>query len=144
MLVSAVFMQQVIAKPAPPTLPFSPAIIVSAEAALFFAVGGWSIMSAIGLLRLKSWARISIMILGGLMAVFGLFGLLAAGFVSFVPLPMPPGQAPPPAQMKAVVGVVMAVFALGQTAIGAWWIIFLSRRTVGEQFRSGAAVASQV
>jgi hypothetical protein len=142
MLFSAVLAEQGLVKAAQPNLPVSPVFILVGYAALLLAVGGWSIASAIGLLRLKSWARVSVMILGGLLAVFALFGLIGAGIVSFTPLPIPPGQPAPPQQVKAIIALVLAVFSLAQMAVGIWWIVFLSRRSVGEQFR-GAAVLSQ-
>jgi hypothetical protein len=143
MFLSAVLAQKGLLRSAQPNLPVSPVVILGGYAALLLAVGGWSIASAIGLLRLKSWARVSVMILGGLLAVFALFGLIGAGIVSFAPLPLPPGQPAPPQQAKAIIGLVLAVFSLGELAVGIWWIVFLSRRSVGEQFRGAAALTQQ-
>src|SRR5262245_36176240 len=44
--------------------------VLIVEAVLFFGFGAWGIMSAVGLLRLRNWARISILIYAGLLAAF--------------------------------------------------------------------------
>src|SRR5712692_6930859 len=108
-------------------------VILGLEASLFLGVGGWTIASAIGLLRLKNWARISILVLGGLLAGFAFFGLLGAVMMTVMPIPAPPGKEVPHGFM-AVVGAIMAAWCLIQMAVGIWWLVLLNRKAVKEQF----------
>jgi hypothetical protein len=48
--------------------------------------GVWGLVSAIGILRLRNWARICFAIFGGILAVFSLFGGLG---MSSWPRPQP-------------------------------------------------------
>jgi hypothetical protein len=62
----------------------------------------WGICTGIGLLRLKNWARISIIVFGGLLAFFGVFGAFGALIVSLVRLPNTPERwTRPPSQWFA-------------------------------------------
>lgn len=110
-----------------------PMAVLGVEAAVFLGVGAWAIASGIGLLRLKSWARISILILGGLLAGFAFVGLLGAVMVTVMPMPTPPGKEMPHGFMAAV-GAIMAAWCLIQMAVGIWWLVLLNRKAVKEQF----------
>jgi hypothetical protein len=108
-------------------------LILALEALLFLGVGAWAIASGIGLLRLKNWARISILVLGGLLAGFAFFGLFGAVMVTIMPMPTPPGREVPHGFMAAM-GAIMAAWCLIQMAVGIWWLVFLNRKAVKEQF----------
>jgi hypothetical protein len=92
----------------------------------------WGICTGIGLLRLKNWARISIIVFGGLLAAFGLFGAFGALIVSLVKLPNTPEVDP---AAMTLVRVVMVFFALLELGLGAWWLYFFNRSTVKLQFQ---------
>jgi len=129
---AAVMMQHMPQLPdkAPAALPTA---VLGVEAAVFLGIGAWTIASAIGLLRLKNWARISILVLGGLLAGFAFFGLLGAVMMTVMPIPAPPGKEVPHGFM-AVVGAIMAAWCLIQMAVGIWWLVLLNRKAVKEQF----------
>src|SRR5712692_6032921 len=110
-----------------------PTAVLGVEAAVFLGIGAWTIASAIGLLRLKNWARISTLILGGLLAGFAFFGLLGAVMITVMPMPAPPGKEVPHSFMAAV-GAIMAAWCLIQMAVGIWWLVLLNRKAVKEQF----------
>jgi hypothetical protein len=110
-----------------------PAAVLGVEAAVFLGVGAWAIASAIGLLRLKNWARISILVLGGLLVGFGFCGLFGAVMLTVMPMPTPPGKEVPHSFM-AVVGAIMAAWCLIQMAVGIWWLVLLNRKAVKQQF----------
>ncbi len=106
----------------------------------------WGICTGIGLLRLKNWARISIIVFGGLLAVFGLFGAFGALIMSLVTLPSTPDVNP---TAMTVVRIFMVLFALAQLGLGVWWLYFFNRATVKAQFQRppvlfAGAVASPV
>ena len=98
---------------------------------LFYALPAiWGIVTAVGLLGLRNWARISTIVFSVLLIIFGAFGMLTSMVFFLKP---PPGNGLDP---KAVffIGVAMAVFALVQIGIGIWWMVFFSRAKVKAQF----------
>jgi hypothetical protein len=98
---------------------------------LFYALPAvWGIVTAIGLLQLKNWARISTIIISILLMVFGAFGILTSMVFFLKP---PPGNGVDP-KMFTIIGAVTAVFALAQIGIGIWWMIFFNRASVKAQF----------
>ncbi len=98
---------------------------------LFYALPAiWGIVTAVGLLQLKNWARISTIVISVLLMVFGAFGMLTSLVFLLKP---PPGNGLDP-KMFAVIGVVGATFAVAQIGIGVWWIIFCNRAGVKAQF----------
>ena len=90
----------------------------------------WGIVTAVGLLQLKNWARISTIVFSILLMAFGAFGILM-GLVFF--LKPPPGNGVDP-KMFSIIGGVTAVFALAQIGIGIWWMVFFNRARVKAQF----------
>ena len=99
-----------------------------AVAALFAGGAVWGICSGIGVLRRRNWARVSMMLFAGLLALLGATGALAA-------IVFPFGDAPDiDHRMAAVVRAAMvALYALG-AALGAWWLALFTRRTAVEYF----------
>src|SRR6185437_9158820 len=98
----------------------------------------WGIVTAIGLFRLRRWARYSILIIGGLVAFFGLvsmLSMLAATMVSLTPLPgaspspLAPDQAHSVQVMTKVIFVVLALMYGGICSIGVWWLVYFNRKT---------------
>lgn len=92
----------------------------------------WGICTAIGLLRLKNWARISIIVFGGLLAAFGLLGALSA--LAFTMVRLPDSPAVDPAAM-GFVRAFMALFALGELGTGLWWLVFFNLAKTKAQFQ---------
>jgi len=96
----------------------------------------WGILSGIGLLRLREWARISLLVFSGL-ALF-----CTAPALVIVPLmPIPQSSDLPanfPIAMKLILEIVYAIPA----AIGGWWLYYFNTRSVRDQFRGEAANAT--
>jgi hypothetical protein len=98
---------------------------------LFYALPAvWGIVTSIGLLRLRNWARISTIVFSVLLMVFGAFGMLTSMVFFLKP---PPGNGVDP-KMFSIIGAVSAVFALAQIGIGIWWMVFFNRLKVKAQF----------
>ncbi|HLK06450.1 MAG TPA: hypothetical protein VKV30_00850 [Candidatus Angelobacter sp.] len=98
---------------------------------LFYAVPAvWGIVTAVGLLQLKNWARISTIVFSILLMLFGAFGILLS-MVFFLKPPPTPGVEP---KIFAIIGAFTAAFALAQIGIGIWWMIFFNRAGVKAQF----------
>ena len=79
----------------------------------------WGIATAIGLFRLRNWARYSLLVIGGCLAFFGLISMLATLVMTMVPLTPPPGastsaldpaQAHTVQQMTKIIFLVIAFF----------------------------------
>lgn len=96
---------------------------------IYILPGGWGIATATGLLQLKNWARISIIIFSVLLLAFGLITGLSSS-VFFLTNP-PPGL---DRQGLAFVRVFMLMLAAGQIGLGIWWLVFFNRAKVKEQF----------
>ncbi len=90
----------------------------------------WGIVSAVGLLQLKNWARISTIVFSILLMGFGALGLLTSMVFFLKP---PPGNGVDP-KMFSIIGAVSAVFALVQIGIGIWWMVYFNRASVKAQF----------
>ena len=98
---------------------------------LFYALPAvWGIATAVGLLLLKNWARISTIVISVLLIAFGALGMMSA-MVFFLKPPAGNGLDP---KMFVVLGVVTAVFALAEIGVGVWWMVFCNRANVKAQF----------
>jgi len=124
-------------QPVPPLSPVELGIV----AIFFFGFGVWGIVSAIGLLRLRNWARISFASYGVLLAFF--CALSTASGVSLMALAISrniqPNDVPP--GLYAVEFALFAAIAFLFAALGVFWAIYFSRKSVKIQFL-GEALAS--
>jgi hypothetical protein len=120
-----------------PAIPFG--LIFGILTGFYAGFGVWGIVSAIGLLRLRNWARICFAVFGGILAVFSLFGALGMGLQATFPTEPPPNVSP--AFMTGVY-VVFAILALLFAALGIWWMIYFNRSRVKAQFMGEAAASA--
>lgn len=93
--------------------------------AMFGLFGSWGTTTAIGLFRMRNWARISIIIYSVLLAFTG----LAAGPAIFL-VPPPPTAPPNYAAVRGAVAGFYGVLGL----LGAFWLYYFSRRATREAF----------
>jgi hypothetical protein len=110
---------------------------------LFLVVLVWCAWTVVGLFRLRSWARYSILVIGLLDFLF--FALLCAGtiYVRFTPIVVSLDAHPSPA-VPFPVGAILLSLALIYGAIaliGVWWLVYFNLRTVRLAF-SGAKIDS--
>jgi hypothetical protein len=104
-----------------------------------FGFCGWTVA---GLFKMRRWARIAIVVIGGLefavCAVAG-FGVLAVRHLVPVVPPPPPGMAQPGLDLSAVPMIieVMAAFYFFLALIGVWWLVYFNLPSVRAAF-SGA------
>lgn len=105
--------------------------ILITEAIVIFAFAGWGLATGIGLLYLKRWARISLLIFAGILAFISLFSAL---FVAFIPLPLT-NDPNLPANFTSMMRAGMGLFYGAIAALGGFWLYFFNKRSVKAQFQ---------
>jgi hypothetical protein len=108
--------------------------IAVGSALVFAALAGLGVWTAIGLLRLRPWARTSILVFAGFAAALCLFMLIVT---SVMPMPMPP-QADP-AVARTMRPTLIATFGI-PFAIAVWWLIQFNTRATSAAFSGGMPV----
>lgn len=101
--------------------------------AMFGLFGAWGTTTAIGLFRMRNWARISIIVFGVLLAFTGLVGGPAIFFV--------PSTTAAPPNYEAIRNVVAGFYA-AFGLLGVFWVYYFSRRATREAFGGTAAAES--
>lgn len=92
------------------------------------ALAIFGLFTSIGVLRLKKWARISMLIWGGVTAFFSGLMLIST---ALVPLPeMPADTAAAMPFMRLLMIVVYGI----QFLIGVWWLLLFNQKAIKEQF----------
>jgi hypothetical protein len=112
----------------PQPRPPNSAQFVIAGAAMFAALAGVGIWTSVGLFRLRSWARTSILVFAGFLAAFSILTLVMTTAV-----PLPPETT---AGMEHTVRQVMVVIFGIPLAIAAWWLIQFNRQSTKAAFAS--------
>jgi hypothetical protein len=129
--------------PTPPPSPFSPSFLPAmmfALSLLFAAFAVWSIVTLIGLVRLRSWARYSILVIAGLITFFGAISTVTTFamplLISSVPTQTP---APNPAIMRGTFLFVGAIYGLF-TVIGIALLVYYNLAKTRTLFLQNAPV----
>ena len=114
-------------RPGQPVPPIAPAIMVAFISMFYAGSGVWGTVSAIGLLRLRNWARICFAVFGGILCLFSGFGVLGSlAAMWFLPQTLPAGNNVPPELITGMF-VAFGAVALLCVALGIWWIIYFNR-----------------
>jgi hypothetical protein len=119
---------------APAATPHFFLYLMLAVAVFYAMLAAWATLTVIGILRLRSWARYSILIIGGGLAV--LWSLCRRGH------PRQPHHAPKPlrstTQCRSAHPLrclfVLTAFYLFVSAIGVWWLIYFNLRAIRDLF----------
>jgi hypothetical protein len=90
-------------------------------AAVFTALSGWGIATAIGIFTRRGWARISIIVFAALLTLMS-----AGGALSVAVMPFPPAPGLDPSIMTTVRLGIVAFYAV-LTGIGVWWLVLFNR-----------------
>ncbi|HXC96632.1 MAG TPA: hypothetical protein VNU92_13115 [Edaphobacter sp.] len=119
----------------PAIQPEPPFLIYFLFAISFFyaALAVWTILTVIGILRLRAWARYSVLIIGGGLAVLGLLAALFS-LVGRTMLPATPSRPPVDPHSMTVIFLFIGAFYLFIAAIGIWWLVYFNLRPVRELF----------
>ncbi|MFI5118737.1 MAG: hypothetical protein ACHP8B_18780 [Terriglobales bacterium] len=107
-----------------------PAAVIGMLVGMFFLIGPaiWGLATSIGLFQLKRWARLSILVFSVLLVLMSVF---SAPMFLLIPLPQTPGADP---RVATYLRFGMAGFYALLAAIGIWWFLLFTRRSVREQF----------
>ena len=98
-----------------------------------FLLAIFGIFVGVGILRRRNWARISILIWGGLMAFFSAITMVATFFVmNNLPPTLP--NAAETAPFMAVFKWVLVLFYAIPLGVGIWWLILFTREAVVDNF----------
>ena len=98
-----------------------------------FLVAIFGIFVGAGILRRRNWARISILIWGGLMTCFSAIAMVATFFAMNYLAPTMPNAAEA-APVLAVIKWVLALFYAIPLGVGIWWLILFTRQAIVEEF----------
>ena len=98
----------------------------------------FGIVTGIGLIYLRNWARISILIWGGMLVFFGGIDIPIAFLMPIPPTPSAPDL--PAAGIQAVRLILLAIYGM-PLLIGIWWLILFNRKTVKAQFAGATGAA---
>ncbi len=111
--------------------------IIAFSVLLYLALAIWAIVTVVGLFRMRNWARISIMVIGGGIALIGLFSTLVSAAMPTMmkSVPMPPNTNP--AMMRGTF-IFMAIVWLAVASIGIWWLVYFALRRTREAFAHAA------
>jgi hypothetical protein len=113
-----------------------------AIAAVCLGLATWGIITSVGLLRMRHWARYSLLVIAGSFLVFGLPGMLMMIVMTMVPIPAPAGIDPAHAHTmqfaQRIVFVIIALFYAAISSIGIWWLVYFNRKAVREAFSSAS------
>ena len=115
------------AQPQPP----NSAQFAIAGAAMFAALGGIGIWTSVGLFRLRSWARTSILVIAGFVAAVSIFALLVS-----LAVPVPPEVT---ADTKRIVRSAAAVMFGIPLIVAVWWLIQFNTASTKAAFASPAS-----
>jgi len=102
--------------------------MLATGAAFYGALAAWGITTGVGLLRLRSWARASILIFSGLLAATAIFSAPVLFLISRTPQM----QRDVPGFQAAMLGIL--VFMGFLALVGIWWLVLFSLKSVRAQF----------
>jgi len=120
--------------PASSSPPLPQSVKSTAVAMMVFLAGLaiFGIFTSVGVLHLKNWARVSMLIWGAVMAAFS---GLALPFAAFMPMPEAPAQSP--VALPLVRTLLLIVYGI-PFLIGVWWLLLFNQRAIKEQFLAPA------
>ena len=92
------------------------------------------VAAGIQVIRLRSWARVSLLVIASLMLFFGVMGIAVIFVTLFVSTP-----ADPRVSRELLAAILAFIYGI-PTAISVWWLILFTRRSVVAQFHEFAAL----
>jgi hypothetical protein len=106
--------------------------------AIMMAVSVFGVFTGIGLIRLRNWARISVLIWGGLCVFFGAIGIPFAFLLPKFTVPNAPEL--PQGWEHSMQFTLFFIYGL-PLLVGIWWLILFNRASVKAEFAENGAAA---
>jgi hypothetical protein len=106
--------------------------LMLALSVFYAALSVWAILTVIGILRLRSWGRYSILIIGGGLSALGLLAALFT-LVGRTMSATQPAQPIDP-HIMSVLFLFLTLFYLFLAAIGIWWLVYFNLRSIRDLF----------
>jgi hypothetical protein len=132
LVVLALFMLlAMLVQKAQPGMPAYAKTILPIEALAFAGLAAWGVTTAVGLFRLRGWARWSTIVVGALLVVFGAPGALMMAIVQF------PAASGAPAGLMTGIKIGVVCFYAILALLGAWWLYYFHTTGVRAQFAAG-------
>jgi hypothetical protein len=101
----------------------------------YAALAAWAIMTVVGILRLRPWARYSILIIGGGLAFLGFSATLFSIVVRRTMLAGLQAQQPPAdPHLLSIVLISMTAIYLFIGGVGLWWLTYFNLSSTRELF----------
>jgi hypothetical protein len=116
--------------PTTPQPPFAKAIVVI-TAVVFFGCALCGVLTAVGLFRMRRWARISILVIGALLVI-----LCALSLVMLLLFPLLDPSLKAIEGADRVIGMMIGIY-LVPMLLGLWWLIYFNRAAVKAEFPHG-------
>lgn len=116
----------------PPPPPPEWDVLMILNGLVFILPAAWGVATGVDLLRLKSWARISII-------VFSILLIALSGLSAVMTAVMPVPNADRIPELAMAVRLGLGAFWAFLAAIGAWWWIYFTRTGVKAQFAPAGA-----
>jgi len=101
------------------------------EAVMFSGFGGWGLAAGIGLINLKQWARISMLVFA---AILVFISLPAAVLLAVIPFPSA-NDPNLPSNFMPIMRTGMVLFYAMFAALGCFWLYFFNKQSVKAQFQ---------
>ncbi len=125
----------------PPAIRYLVLIVVVIE----IGFAAWGFASGVGLLRLREWARISMLVFSGILLFLSLPGIVG---IFIIPNATPPNTTDPELfrQMMLATRIFMAILYGLLISTAAFWLYFFNTRSVRDQFKrigSGPGIIAQ-
>jgi hypothetical protein len=137
--------------PGAPAMPAIPPWMAGFElgmSGVFILLAAWAIATVAGLFGMRRWARYSVLVIGGGMAVIGSISLLTTA-VTMAVMPMAQPATTDPSQMHLAQSMMKAVFAgvlvfYGLVAgLGIYWLVYFNLKRVREAFHGHAGTLGE-
>lgn len=107
------------------------------------ALSAWGIISAIGLLRLRNWARLSFVVFAAMLMAISSFAAL--GLLVIIPALALTPSVNPDIEPGATVAIYLLLLpVLAGLAIGIWWLVYFNRARVRSRFGASSGVPHPV
>jgi len=119
---------------ATPMSPFAAAVMLDFISAIYIAFGAWGIVSVVGLLRRRNWARQCFVAFGVILAFFSLSGAFGSIVGMLFGLPSIPPESNISPELMTGAFLFIAALALLGFGLGIWWVVYFLRPAIRAQF----------